>query len=156
MNRRSLIKQASLATAGLMILPSKTTSRTLLQRSESTVNENMPFVANELNSLSPIDNGKALINPGMGWTMHFYSCSITNYGSKLEPSDTLDEFPGVSVVYLRLPWFCIQLRACRPGTYDLYVSVGKKDGTPLYELPYGDSDGKKRYKMGKWWLKKGG
>jgi hypothetical protein len=40
-------------------------------------------------------------------------------------------------------------RACRPGTYDLYISVGQKDGTPHYELPYGDSDGKKRYKMGK-------
>ena len=40
-------------------------------------------------------------------------------------------------------------RACRPGTYDLYVSVGQKDGTPLYELPYDDTDGKKRYKMGK-------
>jgi len=30
----------------------------------------------------------------MGWTMHFYSNIITNYGSKLKPSDTLDDFPG--------------------------------------------------------------
>jgi hypothetical protein len=40
----------------------------------------------------------------MGWTMHFYSNSPENYGSKLEPSDTLDDFPGLSTVYLRVPW----------------------------------------------------
>jgi len=53
---------------------------------------------------SPEDNGRALVNPQMGWTMHFYSNIISNYGSKLQPSDTLDEFPGLSTVYLRLPW----------------------------------------------------
>jgi len=40
-------------------------------------------------------------------------------------------------------------RTCNPGTYDLYVSVGKLDGTPLYELPYSNHDGHKRYKIGK-------
>jgi hypothetical protein len=44
----------------------------------------------------------------MGWTMHFYSNMISNYGSKLEPSDTLDDFPGLSVVYLRVPWSFIE------------------------------------------------
>jgi len=39
-------------------------------------------------------------------------------------------------------------RACSPGTYDLYVSVGGQDGTPVYELPYPDNDGKRRYKIG--------
>jgi hypothetical protein len=29
---------------------------------------------------------------------------IENYGSKLEPSDTLDDWPVLSVVYLRVPW----------------------------------------------------
>lgn len=55
-------------------------------------------------SFTPTDNGRALINPGMGWTMHFYSNLLVNYGSKLEPSDVLDDFPGLSTVYLRLPW----------------------------------------------------
>ncbi|NLS97159.1 MAG: DUF4832 domain-containing protein [Planctomycetaceae bacterium] len=55
-------------------------------------------------TITPHDNGQALINPDMGWTMHFYSNIIANYGSKLEPSDTLDDFPGLSTVYLRLPW----------------------------------------------------
>ena len=55
------------------------------------------------------DNGKALINPAMGWTMHYYSNIITNYGSNLEPSDTLDDFPGLSVVYLRVPWSFIEI-----------------------------------------------
>lgn len=52
----------------------------------------------------PADTGAALVNPGMGWTLHFYSNLIENYGSKLEPSDTLDDWPGLSVVYLRVPW----------------------------------------------------
>ena len=52
----------------------------------------------------PEDTGKALVNPDMGWTMHFYSNILSNYGSKLEPSDTLEDFPGLSVVYLRVPW----------------------------------------------------
>ena len=40
----------------------------------------------------------------MGWTMHFYSNIISNYGSQLAASDTLTDFPGLSTVYLRLPW----------------------------------------------------
>ena len=52
----------------------------------------------------PSDTGEALVNPGMGWTLHFYSNFIENYGSKLAPSDTLDDWPGLSVIYLRVPW----------------------------------------------------
>jgi hypothetical protein len=52
----------------------------------------------------PPDTGEALVNPGMGWTLHFYSNFIENYGSKLAPSDTLDDWPGLSVIYLRVPW----------------------------------------------------
>ena len=55
-------------------------------------------------TVQPEDTGQALVNPDMGWTMHFYSNVIQNYGSKLEPSDTLDDFPGLSTVYLRVPW----------------------------------------------------
>ena len=55
-------------------------------------------------TVRPVDTGGALVNPGMGWTMHFYSNIPTNYGSKLAPSDTLDDFPGLSTVYLRVPW----------------------------------------------------
>lgn len=50
------------------------------------------------------DTGAALINPGMGFTMHYYSNVPCNYGSRLAPSDTLDDFPGASVAYLRIPW----------------------------------------------------
>ncbi|MCX6890543.1 MAG: DUF4832 domain-containing protein [Verrucomicrobia bacterium] len=55
-------------------------------------------------TVRPNDNGQALVNPDMGWTMHFYSNIPGNYGSKLEPSDTLDDFPALSTVYLRVPW----------------------------------------------------
>ncbi len=40
--------------------------------------------------------------------MHFYSNIPENYGSRLAPSDTLDDFPGLSVIYLRLPWSYIE------------------------------------------------
>jgi len=59
-------------------------------------------------SLQPEDTGAALVNPDMGWTMHFYSNIPQNYGSKLDPSDTLDDFPGLSTVYLRVPWAYVQ------------------------------------------------
>ncbi|MDR1517095.1 MAG: beta-galactosidase [Dysgonamonadaceae bacterium] len=44
-------------------------------------------------------------------------------------------------------------RTCKPGTFDLYVSIGKRDGTPLYELPYNGNDGHKRFKIGQLTLK---
>jgi hypothetical protein len=61
-------------------------------------------------TVRPVDTGAALVNPGMGWTMHFYSNFIENYGSKLAPSDTLEDWPGVSVVYLRVPWAFLEPR----------------------------------------------
>jgi hypothetical protein len=61
-------------------------------------------IAEDTTMIKPKDTGEILINPGMGWTMHFYSNVARNYGSKLEPSDTLEDCPGVSTVYLRLPW----------------------------------------------------
>ena len=60
--------------------------------------------ADESVTIRTKDTGAALVNPGMGWTMHFYSNVPTNYGSPLSPADTLDDFPGLSTVYLRLPW----------------------------------------------------
>jgi len=52
----------------------------------------------------PKDNGAALVNPGMGWVFHHYDNDIVRYGNRLEPWDTVDEFPGVGVIYLRLAW----------------------------------------------------
>ena len=60
--------------------------------------------AEETVTVEPVDHGRALINPDMGWTMHFYSNIPENYGSKLEPADALDWFEGCSAVYLRIPW----------------------------------------------------
>ncbi|MDO4576414.1 MAG: DUF4832 domain-containing protein [Planctomycetia bacterium] len=51
----------------------------------------------------PQDTGVALLNPQMGWTMHFYS-NLLLYGNDLEPSDSLDWFEGCTTVYLRVPW----------------------------------------------------
>ena len=35
------------------------------------------------------------------------------------------------------------------GMFEVYLSVGEADGTPVYELPIGDSDGQRRYKVGR-------
>ena len=64
------------------------------------------------------DNGNALVNPMTGWTLHFYSDYLENYGSKLAPSDTLDDFPGLSCIFMRLPWSHIQPEE---GTFDWSV-----------------------------------
>jgi hypothetical protein len=56
----------------------------------------------------PQDTGAALVNPGIGWVLHHYDNSPFNYGGKLEASDTVDDFPGVSVVYLRIAWSCLE------------------------------------------------
>lgn len=52
----------------------------------------------------PADTGGALVNPGMGWQFHHYDNGLVRYGLELEPSDTVDEFPGLSSIYLRLAW----------------------------------------------------
>lgn len=57
-----------------------------------------------LQTVRPEDTGEALCNPGMGWVFHYYDNNPGNYGSRLEPSDTLDDFPGLTVIYLRIPW----------------------------------------------------
>lgn len=64
----------------------------------------------ERHSVTPADHGGPLVNPGMGWTLHFYSNFIENYGSKLAPSDTLDDWPGLSTIYLRVPWAYLEPR----------------------------------------------
>ena len=61
-------------------------------------------LAEETTTVRPADSGAALVNPAMGWTMHFYSNILDNYGSRLAPADALDDFPGLSTVYLRVPW----------------------------------------------------
>jgi len=64
---------------------------------------NLAF-AQDFNKANPVDNGKALVNPNMGWMLYYYSNVLDNYGSKLDPEDTVDEFEGMGVVFLRLPW----------------------------------------------------
>lgn len=54
--------------------------------------------------VTPKDNGKALLNPGMGWVFHHYDNSINAYGEYQGANYDGREFPGLSVVYLRLAW----------------------------------------------------
>ena len=56
----------------------------------------------------PPDNSEALINPRMGWVHHYYDNTLAHYGNREEPHDTLQDFPGLSVIYLRLAWGYIE------------------------------------------------
>jgi hypothetical protein len=58
--------------------------------------------------VQPKDTGAALVNPGMGWQLHHYDNNIRRYGLELEPSDTVDDFPGLGSIYLRLAWSYIE------------------------------------------------
>ncbi len=40
-------------------------------------------------------------------------------------------------------------RLLKPGTYDVFVSVGTATGTPKIALPLPDDDGHHRYRLGK-------
>ena len=37
----------------------------------------------------------------------------------------------------------------KPGAYDLFLSVGRRDGAPVLALPLPDDDGSRRYKLGR-------
>ena len=90
---RIVVSSVCLAFAGAIVLGAEASSGT----------EGMCVV-------HPRDTGEALVNPGMGWTFHYYSNILRNYGSKLAASDTLDDLPGLSTIYLRLPWAFIEPR----------------------------------------------
>ena len=36
----------------------------------------------------------------------------------------------------------------KPAVYDVYVSIGARDGTPVLALPLADGDGQRRYRLG--------
>ncbi len=60
--------------------------------------------AQDLVTVHPVDTGAALHNPAMGWVFHHYDNSIAGYGAPLGPAYDGSEFPGLTVVYLRLAW----------------------------------------------------
>jgi hypothetical protein len=99
LNRRNFIKTSGMGLTGLSLL-----------RSPDHLFSQSQAASPALKSVKPRDNGKGLKNPAMGWTFHYYSNNIEHYGSKLEPSDTLDDFPGLSTIYLRCPWSFVELQ----------------------------------------------
>jgi hypothetical protein len=107
------------------------------------------LLAAERVTVHPADTGAALVNPDMGWVLHFYDNSLSNYGSKLACSDTVDDFPGLSVVYLRLAWSYLEPEEGRfdwsivDGPAQRWIAKGKKvafrftasEGSPAYATP---------------------
>ena len=50
------------------------------------------------------DTAKVCSNPHKGWSVHYFSNSISNYGNHLAPNDSLPDFPGLNDIYFRLAW----------------------------------------------------
>ena len=78
--------------------------KTLIPGAILLVASALAFAGQTHTVVHPEDTGEALVNPQMGWGLHYYSNVPTNYGSKLLTTDTLDYFPGLSHLYLRIPW----------------------------------------------------
>lgn len=55
-------------------------------------------------SVRPRATDEVLNNPGMGLYAYQFSNRLWAYGTKLQPGDTMDWFPGVSIIYFRVPW----------------------------------------------------
>ena len=55
-------------------------------------------------TVTPVATDEALINPGMGFMCYHMAGRMWAYGAPIPPGDTLDWFPGASVIYMRLPW----------------------------------------------------
>lgn len=50
------------------------------------------------------DSNKVCNNPHKGWGIHYYDNGIKEYGNRLAPNDSLQGFPGLNDIYLRLAW----------------------------------------------------
>ena len=59
-------------------------------------------------TVHPVNGDEALVNPGMGWVYYHFSNRLWAYGGLTEQGDALDWFPGVSTIYLRVPWSAIE------------------------------------------------
>ena len=62
----------------------------------------------QITEVKPIDNGKVLNNPNMGWTLAYYTDDGTKYGNRLKIDDVLDWFPGCNTVSFRIGWARIE------------------------------------------------
>lgn len=50
------------------------------------------------------DSARVCNNPHKGWCIHYYDNGIRNYGNRMDPQDSLPDFPGLNDIYLRLAW----------------------------------------------------
>ncbi|MFQ8805677.1 MAG: hypothetical protein ACLR8Y_11960 [Alistipes indistinctus] len=125
-NRRSFLGKLGWITAGLVSAPYLRANTSASPLSETPSTDPATHSGNSTSAAvtasgerlyaAMSDHGRALCNPNMGWTMHFYSNQLENYGSKLAPSDTLDDFPGLGGA---LPAHSVGFRRARRGTFHL-------------------------------------
>lgn len=64
----------------------------------------------QVNLASFWDRSKICRNPHRGWYVHYFTNSRDRYGASLDPNDNLDDLPGFSHIYLRLPWCDLEPR----------------------------------------------
>lgn len=61
-------------------------------------------------TVRPVATDEPLVNPGMGLVYYQNAGRLWAYGCETKPGDTLDWFPGVSVIYFRMNWSEIEPR----------------------------------------------
>lgn len=67
-----------------------------------------PSAGEQRTLVHPRDSGAEIANPGMGWIFPYYDNSPHSYGARLGSSDTVDDFPGLGVIQLRIAWSFIE------------------------------------------------
>ncbi len=88
--------------------------------------------AQKLFTVNPRDNRTGLLNPDMGWYIHYYDNTLSQYGSRLAKGDVLNNWPGMTTCYFRLDWSDLepQRHQYRWGLIDsvasYWISAGKK------------------------------
>ena len=110
-NRRQFLQRAGVSAAALAVGVYGRSNASAATRVDDVASEGVSATVSDKGKQYEAllaDSGAALVNPMMGWTMYFYSNELENYGSKLAPSDTVGDFPGLSTVYLRVPWSFVE------------------------------------------------
>jgi hypothetical protein len=105
MNRRDFLTVSALSFSGAALgTPAlKTDGSSFFIPDETGLSE--PIVRDPtITTVRLEDNGAALINPGMGWMLYYYDEGIGPYGCNLGNTDIVSDFPGMAVVYFRVPW----------------------------------------------------
>jgi hypothetical protein len=104
------------------------------------------------------DSSKPCNNPHKGWSLHYYDNAINKYGNRLQPTDSLNDFPCLNDIYLRLAWAYLEPEEGKynwillDSIIDRWVSRGH---TISFRVTCKETDDHLPYAVPEWVVKKG-